>query len=418
MLKTWLRQNFFIFTALLQGVTWICDDAYLGALPYVAKTLQVSNATAEYGISLIFIGTIMTNIFAGNLADKFGYRPVLFFGVAGFTAVNVAITYVDNITAFLFLRFVSGLIMPFIYAPMNSVLGHYYDSKRLPKIYAMQSNISLFATMGAPFVGSFIISYFHNWHYIFGLNAFLVFLCLIPIFIVYPKTGEKMPNYVYNEEEEDVDYRTSGLNIKQVLIYAIKDKMFNRLVLSGAMFALFSIIWVTMSPDLYYHYGVETYEYATHFGAANLGFALGIIGGSIIGDKYGVLRVFKHILVLTVISAIVAVCIFQMIDNQYSLTSFVFILNFFAAATLSFSGAYVVKRAKFKGTISGFRDTLTTFFMAIGGMLAPTIGEMGSYTGLIALSITSVATVYLFYKAMFIYDKEEMEFNPVLHRHI
>src|SRR5688572_961760 len=64
-------------------------DMYLPALPAIADDLNTSAASVQVSLAVYFIGIAVGQAFYGPLSDRWGRKPVLYFGLAVFVASSV-----------------------------------------------------------------------------------------------------------------------------------------------------------------------------------------------------------------------------------------------------------------------------------------------------------------------------------------
>jgi MFS transporter, DHA1 family, multidrug resistance protein len=84
-------------------------DTYLPAFGTMSKALGASPAQMQQTLSAYLFGFALMNLFHGALADSFGRRPVILWGVALFTLGSVGCALAQSIGQLIFFRAVQGL---------------------------------------------------------------------------------------------------------------------------------------------------------------------------------------------------------------------------------------------------------------------------------------------------------------------
>jgi len=84
-----MKNNFLLLTLLLaafEAITYLSTDMYLPALPIIQTEFHLTHAQVQLTLTWWFIGASMLQLILGPLADKWGRRPILFFGTIIFTS--------------------------------------------------------------------------------------------------------------------------------------------------------------------------------------------------------------------------------------------------------------------------------------------------------------------------------------------
>ena len=145
-------------------------DTYLPAFDGIARTLGATPALMQQTLSAYLFGFALMNLFHGALADSFGRRPVVLWGLALFTLASVGCALAPSIGWLIFFRAAQGIsagagivisraIIRDLFAPV--------DAQR------MMSQVTIYfgiAPALAPMVGGVLVVY-GDWHSIFWLLA-------------------------------------------------------------------------------------------------------------------------------------------------------------------------------------------------------------------------------------------------------
>ena len=84
-------------------------DTYIPAFSGIAKALNATPAEMQQTLSAYLFGFAFMNLFHGALADSFGRRPIVLWGMAVFTIASAGCALSENITQLVIFRTLQGL---------------------------------------------------------------------------------------------------------------------------------------------------------------------------------------------------------------------------------------------------------------------------------------------------------------------
>ncbi|MGD8710065.1 MAG: multidrug effflux MFS transporter [Ectothiorhodospiraceae bacterium] len=87
----------------------LATDLYLPALPAIARDLGAGADQVQLTLSVYLIGFAVAQLVYGPVADRFGRKPVLFFGISLFILASIGCAYTESIEAMIALRFLQAL---------------------------------------------------------------------------------------------------------------------------------------------------------------------------------------------------------------------------------------------------------------------------------------------------------------------
>ena len=105
-----------IMLGALSGLTPLAVDKYLPAIPSIAQDLAASVESVPLAISTPLNGFAIGQLFYGPMADSFGRKPVILFGVALFTLASIGCVFAESLPVlllFLVLQryYIQGLLL-------------------------------------------------------------------------------------------------------------------------------------------------------------------------------------------------------------------------------------------------------------------------------------------------------------------
>ena len=158
------------FVALIAAIitmTAATIDMNLPAIPATAVALNVSVEAAQLTVPAFFVGLAVAQAFTGPLADRYGRRPILLVGVAGYVLATLGCLFAGSIETLLLARVLQG-----VFAAVGPVLGRtvvrdLFDGPAMARVMSYVMAAFILAPMVAPTIGATILEV-GSWRWIFG----------------------------------------------------------------------------------------------------------------------------------------------------------------------------------------------------------------------------------------------------------
>lgn len=185
-----MSKRFFLFPffiALYEMVTYLANDMYLPALPDIKIDLATTNALSQQSLSAWFLGSAIPQGFVGPLSEKYGRRPVFFFGAAVFILSCFFAAKTTNIYIFLFLRALQGATIPCMIIPGYSLIHEFLPRIQAIKVTAIMGSIIVIAPAFGPLLGS-IFTLYYSWRYMFLTLSFFALFTVVCLFFTMPES--------------------------------------------------------------------------------------------------------------------------------------------------------------------------------------------------------------------------------------
>ena len=141
-------------------------DTYLPAFSGMAKALNATPVEMQQTLSAYLFGFAFMNLFHGALADSFGRRPVVLWGIAMFTLASAGCALSQTVEQLVLFRALQGLSTGAGIVVSRAVIRDMYAPAQAQKVMSQVTIYFGVAPAVAPIVGGWL--YVHaGWHSIF-----------------------------------------------------------------------------------------------------------------------------------------------------------------------------------------------------------------------------------------------------------
>lgn len=173
--KRWIILGLMISVALAAIDTTIVSTA----LPTIVG--QLSGVELYSWLVSVYLLTSTTTVpFYGQLADNFGRKPILIFGIILFTASSVACAQAQDMTQLIVFRAIQGLGAGAILPMTTTIIGDLFSIEERARYQGLFSGVWGVSSIVGPALGAFILTVW-SWHGIFLINLPVGILALFLI---------------------------------------------------------------------------------------------------------------------------------------------------------------------------------------------------------------------------------------------
>src|SRR3989338_1731214 len=331
-------------------------DMYLPAFSAIAKSFDATDSLVQLSLTAYFIGITFGQLLYGPMADRFGKKPPLFFGLVLFVIASFFCYFSHSIEELIFWRFFqavgacAGAVIP------RAIVRDIFSPQESGRIFSHLILVMGIAPIIAPLLGNlFLITI--GWQAIFGFLALFGIICLLTTKFLVPETR--------------------GANPDEKISHALKkyfgilhDRNFVISALSGgfAMAGLFA--YITGSPFAYLKFfQTSPQNYGFIFVANAFGFVIAAQINAALLKKFSLTKVMSNAVFLPLIFGILLIfCGF------YIPTFWIITLLFFAflasvgaivptssALALANQASHSVSASALFGTIQFIIATISSF---------------------------------------------------------
>jgi DHA1 family bicyclomycin/chloramphenicol resistance-like MFS transporter len=147
-------------------------DTYLPAFDGIARTLAATPVQMQQTLSAYLFGFALMNLFHGALADSFGRRPVVLWGMALFTLASVGCALAPTIGWLIFFRAVQGMSTGAGIVVSRAIIRDMFAPADAQRVMSQVTIYFGIAPAVAPMIGGLLFVH-ADWHSIFWLLALI-----------------------------------------------------------------------------------------------------------------------------------------------------------------------------------------------------------------------------------------------------
>ncbi len=148
---------------LLLGIQPITTDLYLPALPTLQRELGASVSATQLTLSALIICFGFGQLLCGPLADRFGRRPILLWGIALYTVASVLSATAQSIEALVIWRALQGAAMAAAVTCGRSMVRDLFQPHEGARVLAKAlSGLGVIAML-SPLLGGVLVQWL-SWH--------------------------------------------------------------------------------------------------------------------------------------------------------------------------------------------------------------------------------------------------------------
>jgi DHA1 family bicyclomycin/chloramphenicol resistance-like MFS transporter len=357
-----------VVLGLLSAIGPFAIDMYLPALPSIGHTLGASPGAVQASLMAFFISLSIGQIIYGPIADMFGRKPPLYFGLTLFAISSVGCALAPNIQILIALRFLQGLGASAGMVVPRAVVRDLHTGTDAARLMSLLMLVFSVSPILAPLTGSFLIEW-AGWRSVFWAVTIAAGLALILMFTSLPET--RSPS-----ERAQSDVR-SALKAYGLLL---RDRHFLGLVFIGAFgISSFFAYLANASFVLIDHYGFTPREFSLAFSAN----AAAFIGVSQFTGRLGVrfgLVPMVRVAVTGCAASMTLLMILNLLGNDHLPVMFALLFigyGFLGLVVPSTAVLALEEHGAIAGTASALMGTLQ---FITGALVMGTVNVFANYT--------------------------------------
>ncbi|WP_312935836.1 multidrug effflux MFS transporter [Pseudomonas sp.] len=237
-------------------------DFYLPAFPAMAQAFATDAQHIQTTLAVYFLGLSLGQLVYGPVADRYGRRGPLLFGVALFMLASLACAYAPSLEALIAARFVQALGGCAGMVLSRAIVSDSCDAVQSAKVFSQLMLVMGLAPILAPMLGGVMVNSV-GWQSIFLVLALFSGGCLIAVARGLP---ESLPKHIA---------RAPLAGAAGQYLRLLRDRVFIGHALTGGIAIAGMFAYIAGSPFVFITlYGVPAEHYGWLFGINAAGFIL------------------------------------------------------------------------------------------------------------------------------------------------
>jgi DHA1 family bicyclomycin/chloramphenicol resistance-like MFS transporter len=205
-------------------------DTFIPAFAGIAKALDATPVQMQQTLSAYLFGFAFMNLFHGALADSFGRRPVVLWGIAVFTLASIGCALSQTIGQLVFFRAVQGLSTGAGWVVSRAVIRDMFPPEQAQKVMSQVTIYFGVAPAIAPIIGGFLFVHF-GWHSIFVFLTGVGVVLWVANYKLLPETLHASQRQPFNARNLLRGYWALGSSPRFVLLALASGIPFNGMFL-------------------------------------------------------------------------------------------------------------------------------------------------------------------------------------------
>lgn len=359
-----------IILALMSSLAPLSTDMYLPALASVQESFQTNSFLTQLSLASFFTAFALGQLIYGPLSDIFGRKIPALIGVFLFIISSLFCVIIDDIYAFIALRFFEALGGCAGVVIARAIVNDLFEIKEAAGIFALMMVFSSLAPMLSPTFGGILLEYF-SWHSIFATLFALGILLFLMIAFGLKESARGFKKKKFSHQEAMKSYKVV-LSDKGFLVYI--------LCASFALAAMFA--YITGSSFIFTQFfGLSEQKFAILFGVNALGFVICANINARMVRRFESEKILACGLVVMLISALIL-----LINAFFKPSLYLFEFGIFTSiAMLGFiaPNTTTLAMARFKEHSGTASAVLGTMQFGFGGFISFMVGAIDANTPII-----------------------------------
>ncbi|CDT47701.1 membrane transport protein [Vibrio coralliirubri] len=145
------------FLVIISAFPPLTIDLYLPALPQMVEVFNTDRSMVNLTLSSYFVTYAVGLLFWGPLSEKFGRKPILLIGLAGYMVASILCAMTNSIEQLIGARVFQAFAGSAITVIATAIVKDLYDGREREKIMATIMSLVIIAPMVAPVFGAFLL---------------------------------------------------------------------------------------------------------------------------------------------------------------------------------------------------------------------------------------------------------------------
>ncbi|EDO8912313.1 multidrug effflux MFS transporter [Campylobacter coli] len=359
-----------VILALMSSIAPLSTDMYLPALSHVEQSFQTNSFLTQLSIASFFIAFALGQLIYGPLSDIFGRKIPALVGIFFFIVSSLFCVIIDNIYAFIALRFFEALGGCAGVVIARAIVNDLFEIKEAAGIFALMMVFSSLAPMLSPTFGGILLEYF-SWHSIFTTLFALGILLFLMILFGLKESAPHLKNKKFSHKEAMKSYK-----------FVLKDKRFLTYVFCAALALAAMFAYITGSSFVFTEFfDLSEQQFGMLFGANALGFVICANINARLVRKFESEKILSKALMIMFVSTLILLINAFLYPNLFLFEASIFtsiaMLGFITPNTTTLAMARFKEHSGTASAVLGFIQ------FALAGLISSVVSALDANTPII-----------------------------------
>ncbi|NKB39253.1 MAG: Bcr/CflA family efflux MFS transporter [Gammaproteobacteria bacterium] len=289
-----MNKRIIVFVLVLaSSLTMMSTDIYAPSLAHLPDFFSTSAENIKLTMSLNAAAYALATLFHGPLSERFGRKPVLLWGMIGFTFFSLCCAMAQTVEQLIVARVFQGISAAVEGVLVLAIIRDLFDEIEQVKVIGLYGVASCVSPAAAPIIGGYV-------HVLFGwrMNFHLLFIC-----------GLLVTAAVWYFLEESSKKNVASLSPKAILSdywgLLCNGLYMKYCIIAGSSLGVF-FAFITAGPFiLINNHGLATEHFGYFQAIMVAGFALGAFYANYMVKKIGIKAIMNTGFAILVVGAII-----------------------------------------------------------------------------------------------------------------
>ncbi len=203
-------KEFVSMIALVMAVNALAIDTMLPALPEIGDAIGIPTESGrQWIVTSYLLGFGGAQLIFGTISDRFGRRPVLLFGLAGYFVFSVMSALAGSFESMMVARVLQGICAAATRVLAISIVRDRFAGRQMARVMSLVFIVFLAVPIIAPSLGQ-LIMVFLPWRWIFGMLA--IYSAAVFVWVTM-----RLPETIHPEDRRPISLKNIGFAVRLTL---------------------------------------------------------------------------------------------------------------------------------------------------------------------------------------------------------
>jgi MFS family permease len=176
-----------VLLVILPLVSTLSIDIYWPAVKLIQEDLKCSSLLVQLSMGAGFLLPAIIGLFYGSIADRYGRKPVLLFGILALILGNIGCAISSNINSFNFFRAIQGIGIGASSIIPSIILVEKYGINKATNLLSISGSLTAIGLFVAPNIGA-LLTELLGWRSCFFFVSLIALVTLAATILIMPET--------------------------------------------------------------------------------------------------------------------------------------------------------------------------------------------------------------------------------------